>query len=209
MYPSVNYHPAEFDDRAKPSPTWSHKAHDKWASRQMRALTAIHQIVEPTHWATVKLNQPLPLDTIRKFQSVVSKAVEYQNKKADQHIALYAVPEIDDGYCVHYHVLIRALNIDPDKFLNGVISKFNRKNGTKINMQYIKPPESTDAVSLYSLTLGRHDTLLFSPGSLNRYTFTAGRYFMNFKIRKLREQSLNEWLFRQLECEADKIVGDW
>jgi hypothetical protein len=209
MYPGVNYHPVKSDAPSKPSPTWGYKAHDQWASRQLRALTAIHEIVKPTHWATVKLNQPLPLDSIRRFQVTVSKAIEYQNKQTGQHIAIYAVPEIDGESCVHYHILIRAYNIDPAKLLNGVISKFNRKNGTIISLDYIEPPESSDAVTLYSLKLGKRDTLLFLPGSLNRYTFTAGRYFLNFKIDDLREQSLNEWLFRQLECEADKLVGDW
>jgi hypothetical protein len=209
MYPSVNYHPAKSDTHCRPSPTWSHKAHDKWASRQCRALTAIHEILKPTHWATIKLNQYFGTDTVRRFQGVVSKAIEYRNKQEGQHIAIYAAHEINEGGIIHYHVLIRASNIDPDKFLNGVISKFNRKNGTVINMKFIEPPESSDAVTLYTFKLGKHDTLLFSPGSLSRYTFTAGRYFMKFRIDDLSRQSLDNWLLWRMEKQVDNIVGDW
>ena len=209
MYPGVNYHPAESDTRCKPSATWSHKAHDKWASRICRALTAIHEILPPTHWATIKLNQHIPTDDIGKFQSTISKAIEYRNRQSGQHIALYALHEINDEAIVHYHVLIRASNMDPKAFLNSVIAKFNRKNGTSIDMEYIKPPMSTDAVSIYSIKLGIHSKPLFSPGSLSRYSFTAGRYFLNFPVEDLRQQSLDDWLLTRMEIQVDNIVGEW
>jgi len=180
-----------------------------WASRNCRALTAIHEILPPTHWATIKLNQHLSTETIGNFQSTISKAIEYRNKKDGQHIAIYAIHEINEESIVHYHVLIRASNIDPDQFLNSVISKFNRKNGTNITMKYIEPPKSTDAVSVYSLKLGIHNKPLFSPGSLNRYSFTAGRYFLNFRIDELRRQSLDDWLLGRMEQQVDDIVGEW
>jgi len=190
----------------------------------MWALTALHEIVQPTHWATIKLHQPLPLDEIRRFHAAVSKAIEYKNRpKASlvevhpdltitttgQHIAIFAIPEIDEGFCLHYHVLVRATNINPSIFLNGVISKYNRKYCTKISMEFIEPPNSTEAVSIYSLKLGDHGILLFAPGSLSRYTFTAGKYFLNLGVKKLRLKRRNEWRLQELEKQVDTIVGEW
>ena len=155
MYPSPNYNPVKSDAAGKPSATWGYAARRSWASRHSYGLNALHEIAPPTHWATIKLNEPLPIDEIRTFQGVISKAIEYQNRhKATsyevspdlaistdgRHIAIFAVPEIDDGWCIHYHALIRASNIEPVRFLNTLIGKYNRKHGRKISMEWTEAP---------------------------------------------------------------------
>lgn len=233
-YPGVNYNPVYYDSSCRISATWSHPARRKWASRQILALNALHEFVSPTHWATIKLNEPLTLGEIRTFNATVAKAIEYQNRhKGDRvdvsheleittngrHIAIYAVPEIDEAWCIHYHVLIRASNIDPNDFLNGVINKYNRKHGKKVTMEWIKSPNTTLGVSVYSLKpSGRKKSkkgdsdcfmLLFSPGSLSRYIFQAGRYFLKFRLKKLRQESRKEWRFRVIESQTESIVDEW
>lgn len=205
------------------SPTWNYVSHDKWASRHLNALDAVHEIAPPTHWATIKFNTPMLTRGIRDFLKTLSKAIEYLNRctaekltvsseleitSTGKHIALFAVAEIDAGGCVHYHVLIRASGIEPEKVLETVIAKYNAKKSTKITLPYIERPKSHNAVSIYSVKLGRRDTLLFSSGSLPRYTYTAGKYFLGIPLRELRASTRNDYFLTKAEIEVNKIVAD-
>jgi hypothetical protein len=232
--PSVNYNPVNSEVPCRASATWSHAARRKWASGQFSALNELHQLAPPTHWATLKLNEPLPLGEVVKFHSVIAKAIAYQNRskatdfdisfdleiKTDgRHISIYAIPEINEAWCIHYHMMIRATKIDPISLLNLVISKYNRKHGRKVSMEWDAIPRVAGAISNYTVKLNGkkkgnngqpdRDVLLFAPGSLNRYVFTAGNYFLKMGVVKLRRQNRRDGLLRLLELKADSIVADW
>ena len=189
------------------SPTFSYQSHDKWASKIVNALDEIHMIAPPTHWATIKCNQYLHSNDIRWFLSRLSKAIEYQNTKKQGCFAVFAIPEVDDIGVVHFHVLIRA-TIDPLPFLASVINKHNSKTGRRFSIDYLEKPTSVEAVTKYSAKLGRHDINLFSSGSLTRYTYTAGKYFLGKKRKELVKQSLEKF-FEITEVQEANVFHEW
>jgi hypothetical protein len=123
------------------SPTFSYQSHDKWASKIVNALDAIHSVAPPTHWATIKANEYLSPNDIRRFLGRFSKAIEYQNTKKQGCFAVFAVPEVDEIGVVHFHVLIRA-SIDPLPFIESFIKKHNSKCGRNFSINYLEKPKS-------------------------------------------------------------------
>lgn len=175
-----------------PSPTFSYQSHHKWASKLVNALDEIHKIAPPTHWATIKANEYLQTKDIRLFLNRFSKAIEYRNTKMRGCFAVFAVPEIDDYGVVHFHALIRS-QIEPLPFISAIINKHNIKNSRKFSIDYIEKPESVDAVTKYITKLGRSNINLFSSGSLSRYSYCAGRYFLGKKRKDLTTQALEKF----------------
>jgi hypothetical protein len=120
---------------------------------------------------------------------------------------VFAIPEVDDMGVVHFHVLIRA-SIDPLPFIESVITKHNSKSGRKFSIDYLQKPTSVEAVTKYTTKLGRHNINLFASGSLTRYSFTAGKYFLGKKRKELSKQTLEKF-FEITEVQEVDTSYEW
>ena len=207
-YISINYQGSiKLDaNQVFSSPTFSYQSRDKWASKIVNALDEIHSIAPPTHWATVKVNEYLQSQDIRMFLNRLSKAIEYQNKKTQGSIAVFGIPEINDIGHVHFHLLIRA-TVDPMVFISAVIAKHNAKNKRKFSIDYLEKPTSVEAITKYTTKLGRHNINLFSSGSLTRYSYSAGKYFLGVKRKELVRQCLDKF-FESKETQTVNPVEE-
>jgi hypothetical protein len=211
VFPATNINPYKPSGHVFASPTWSFASRDKWASRIVSALETLHEMLPPSFFVTIKPNQRLKKKQVSEFFKALSKAVEYKNRaeRGTGHISYFCFPEINKNNFLHFHFLIRTTGIDAETMFNGFIKRYNKKHKMNFSMPYIEPPDSPEACTLYFSKLGRRDIKMFQSTSLTKYTFTGGKYFLNFKRKKLiRIARFNYWL-RMAEMKAEEICKEW
>ncbi|MFO1043644.1 MAG: hypothetical protein U0941_17820 [Planctomycetaceae bacterium] len=169
-YPQMNYIGNSSTDPALifPSATFSQQSHQKWSSNHFSALAELHKHHPPTHWLTIKFNQQETTDQIRLFLKTLSKSIENHNRRSQEQVQTFGVAELGSDETVHFHVLVRSPEKNPQKFFQQAADKFNKKHGTIISVPYCAVPDDHGNITAYSLKLNHESVRLFLPGSLTR-----------------------------------------
>jgi hypothetical protein len=169
-----------------PSPTFSFESHNKWGSNHFRALSAMHEKIPPEVCGTIGFAGGDKI-TIALFLRRYREKMAYQNKKHPQKkkSAIFGVLEIreyDD--LIHMHWIARNFEI---VFLDELIAKFNNKHKTRFTIMYYDIIEGVKNISRYPFKFFDDTKLIFKQGTLNRYVYQTGNYFLGMKKRLERE----------------------
>ena len=169
-----------------PSPTFSLESHNKWGSSHCRALSAMHEKIPPEVCGTIGFAGG-DKNTISLFLKRYREKMAYQNKKhpLKKKSAIFGVMEIreyDD--LIHMHWIARNFEII---FLEELIKKFNTKHKTKFYIMYYRLIKDVDGISAYPFKFCKNKKIIFQRGSLNRYVYQSGNYFLGMKKRLERE----------------------
>ena len=198
--------PDDYFSFGRPSPTFSDKSHDRWAAKHIRALEQTHEILPPTHFATLKFNRCENVGSIKALLQSLTRAVGYFNRKGIGHIAIFGVLEGERDCSVHLHLLIRTNLDDPAPLIRKKLAAFNKKCGTIATLQYCEPPKDVGFVTRYPFKLGQ-DKLLFESNTGLRFVYHCGGYFLEKKKSDSERERLFHIILAKHEAEADKIVG--
>lgn len=201
-----NHKPDDYFAFGRPSPTFSDKSHDRWAAKHIRALEQTHEILPPTHFATLKFNRCETVGTIKALQKSLTRAVKYFNDKGNGHIAIFGVLEGERDCSVHLHLLIRSTLDDPATIIRKIIAAFNKKHGTIATLPYCEPPNDVGHVTRYPFKLGQ-DKLLFESNTGLQFVYRCGGYFLDKSKTDSERERRFCLILAKHEAEADKIVG--
>jgi hypothetical protein len=168
------------------SPTFSYESHNKWGSSHCRALSALHEKIPPDVCGTIGFDAGNK-STIALFLKKYREKMTYQHRKHPKEYksAIFGVFEIrEHDDLIHMHWIARNFNII---FMEQLIKKFNKQYGTRFAIMYYHPIESVDAISAYPFKFAVNKKIIFQRGSLNRYIYQSGNYFLGMKKRLERE----------------------
>lgn len=207
IHPSLKFHkPDDYFAFGRPSPTFSDKSHDRWAAKHIRALEQTHEILPPTHFATLKFNRCETVATIKALQQSLTRAIGYFNRKGNAHIAIFGVVEGERDCSVHLHLLIRTTLDDPAPLIRKKLAAFNKKQGTIATLPYCEPPNDVGFVTRYPFKLGQ-DKLLFESNTGLRFVYQCGGYFLDKTKTDSERERLFHLLLAKHEAEAEKVIG--
>lgn len=198
--------PDDYFAFGRPSPTFSDKSHDRWAARHIRALEHTHEILPPTHFATLKFNRCETVATIKALQQSLTRAIGYFNRKGNDHIAIFGVLEGEWDCSVHLHLLIRTTLDDPAPLIRKKLAAFNKKSGTIATLPYCEPPNDVGFVTRYPFKLGQ-DKLLFESNTGLRFVYQCGGYFLDNKKSDSERERLFHIILAKHEAEAETVIG--
>lgn len=117
------------------------------------------------------------------------RKVNKQNKdKIKYKSAMFGVYETTESKFVHMHFLARHFEII---HLENTIKNFNKKHKTTIEIMDYDTIQFIEGVSAYPFKFNYKVKVIFIKGSLNRYTFQQGNYFLGMKKQLEREGFLD------------------
>jgi hypothetical protein len=168
------------------SPTFSYESHTKWGSNHCRALLGIHGKIPPEVCGTVGFDGGDRF-LISLFLKRYREKMSYQHRKHPDKYksAIFGVFHIRDwDNLIHMHWIGRNFEII---FMDELVTKFNRKYGTRFRIMYYDIVLSDKNISAYPFKFTKEIRAIFVQGTLSRYVYHIGNYFLGMKKKMERE----------------------
>lgn len=175
------------------SPTTNWKTHDLWASYHINSLDKLHETSKPTHFLTLKFNQLETAKSINKLLDSLNRTICNFNANNDHEISLYGILNADKSGVIHYHLICRTDFVDFHNLLIKKINKYNKKYGTKADINYCEQIVDIKEVIRYPFKLGLRNKPIFVKGTGLRFIFSHGLYFEGKRRKELGQVQYDHW----------------